>query len=40
MLTFERIAEEAKAYANLTDEQLGNMGTETLHEQLSLRLVA
>ncbi len=40
MLTYERIAEEARAYANLTNEQLDGMGTDTLHEQLSLRLVA
>ncbi|MDQ3234536.1 MAG: hypothetical protein M3Q07_22255 [Pseudobdellovibrionaceae bacterium] len=40
MLTFEQIADEAKAYSNLTSDQLQEMGTDTLHEQLSLRLVA
>jgi hypothetical protein len=39
-LTFDQIAEEAKAYSNLTSDQLDGMATETLHEQLSLRLVA
>jgi hypothetical protein len=40
MLTFEQIAEEAKAYANITNEQLEEMDIGVLHEQLSLRLVA
>ncbi len=40
MLTFEQITEEGKAYANITNEQLEGMGTTTLHDQLSLRLVA
>ncbi|MDQ3233667.1 MAG: hypothetical protein M3Q07_17760 [Pseudobdellovibrionaceae bacterium] len=40
MLTFEQIAEEARAYANFTAEQLEGMDMEALHEQLSLRLVA
>jgi hypothetical protein len=40
MLSFEEIAEEAKAYANLTDEQIENMATADLHNHLSMRLVA
>ncbi len=40
MLTFEQITEEGKAYANITNEQLDGMGITTLHDQLSLRLVA
>ncbi len=40
MLTFEQIADEAKAYSNLISDQLQEMGSDTLHEQLSLRLVA
>lgn len=40
MMTFDQIADEARAYANLTDDQLSAMGTGTLHEQMSLRLVA
>lgn len=40
MLTFEQIAEEAKAYANITSEQLEGMDMGAMHEQLSLRLVA
>lgn len=40
VLTFEQITEEAKAYANITNDQLERMSTGALHEQLSLRLVA
>jgi transcriptional antiterminator Rof (Rho-off) len=40
VLTFEQIAEEAKAYANITCDQLETMDLSVLHEQLSLRLVA
>jgi hypothetical protein len=40
VLTFEQIAEEAKAYSNLTSEQIGAMGLTDLHEQLSTRIAA
>jgi hypothetical protein len=40
MLTYEQITDQARAYANFTDEQLCDMETGTLHEHLSLRLVA
>ncbi|MDQ3232265.1 MAG: hypothetical protein M3Q07_10625 [Pseudobdellovibrionaceae bacterium] len=40
MLTYDQIAEEARAYANFTTDQLEGLETEALHEQLSLRLVA
>jgi hypothetical protein len=40
MLTFEQIAEEAKAYANITSEQIDAMGLTALHEQLSIRIAA
>jgi len=40
MLTFEQIAEEAKAYANLTSEQIASMRLTELHEQLSTRVAA
>ncbi len=40
MLGFEQIAEEAKAYANLTSEQIEEMDLDGLHENLSTRIAA
>ncbi len=40
MLGFEQIAEEAKAYANLTSEEIQEMDMDGLHECISSRIAA
>lgn len=40
MRSYDEIAQQAKAYANYTSDQLEEMDREMLSEQLSLRLVA